>query len=371
MVIFLSYAKEDSTRVSGFYETLKQSGYTPWMDVHDILPGQDWKFEIQNAISACDAAVVFLSTRSVSKTGYVQAELAEFLEQKRLRPEGAIFLIPARLEVSDLPTSLSSLQYVNLYESDGWSRITEALKHAQRQQSLLRQQGEARGSFTVWTRAFEEHWDGMPGYSANLKYPEFRDGVSSATCEQLNVLFKAQCLSELYRLRSSRTDQNPSHWGNTSPEFSTNKEFMEYKITFLSATAMSVVYTVGGYGAGAAHGYTKYKTKSFFLNPPSEMFLGAFFKYPNYREKLGDVTREALRKKAWERNKIVLSEKQLENGTTFWPNVEFTFDESGLTLYFQEYQIGPYAIGRWEVTLPFDNLREILRSDLHQLIGFP
>ena len=105
MIVFLSYAKEDSGTVGEFYKVLKQAGYHPWMDTCSILPGQDWKFEIQNAIAPCDTAIIFLSERSVSKTGYVQAELREFLDQRNLRPEGAIYLIPAHLDECDVPRS--------------------------------------------------------------------------------------------------------------------------------------------------------------------------------------------------------------------------------------------------------------------------
>jgi hypothetical protein len=54
------------------------------MDNQDISPGQDWKFAIQSAISTCNAAMIFLSSKSLSKTGYVQVEIAEFLEQFEL-----------------------------------------------------------------------------------------------------------------------------------------------------------------------------------------------------------------------------------------------------------------------------------------------
>jgi Protein of unknown function (DUF3298) len=66
-------------------------------------------------------------------------------------------------------------------------------------------------------------------------------------------------------------------------------------------------------------------------------------------------------------------EEQLKGGTTFGysEEMEFTFNENGLTLYFQEYRIGPYAMGKWEVTVSFDTLRDILRPDgPHRLTGF-
>ena|ERR1041385_3958635 len=108
MIVFISYAKEDSEKVSRIHADLKASGYQPWMDVHDIAPGQDWKFALQRAISTCDAAIICLSTKSVSKTGYVQVEVKEFLEQRKRRPEGSIYLIPVRLEPCQIPSELAS-----------------------------------------------------------------------------------------------------------------------------------------------------------------------------------------------------------------------------------------------------------------------
>jgi TIR domain len=85
MIIFLSYAKEDSERVGQIYKELKEAGYQPWMDNQDISPGQEWKFEIQNAISICDAAIIFLSSKSVSKTGYVQVEASRVPRTKKTK----------------------------------------------------------------------------------------------------------------------------------------------------------------------------------------------------------------------------------------------------------------------------------------------
>jgi hypothetical protein len=127
MIIFLSYSKEDTTPVSEIYKELKKAGYQPWMDTHDISPGQNWKFEIQKAISNCNAAVIFLSSKSVSKTGYVQVELTEFLEQRKRRPEGSIYVIPVRLDPCPVPTHVP-IQLVQAAQSPrevaghGWRR---------------------------------------------------------------------------------------------------------------------------------------------------------------------------------------------------------------------------------------------------------
>src|SRR5579862_1208456 len=40
--IFLSYKRQDRSRVEPVYEAFRAAGFSPWMDVRDILPGGQW-----------------------------------------------------------------------------------------------------------------------------------------------------------------------------------------------------------------------------------------------------------------------------------------------------------------------------------------
>jgi hypothetical protein len=360
MIIFLSYAKEDTVRVGEIYKKLKVAGYQPWMDKHDILPGQDWQFEIKNAVSLCDVAIIFLSSKSVSKTGYVQVELSEFLEQRKRRPEGSIYLIPVRLDPCIVPARMSDLHYTDLFEADGWDGVISSLEKAKREQALLREQGETRGTFTVFTRVMEEEWDGLPGYSVRLSYPELRGGATAEACEELNLVFKARCLSILQDFRSNRFNQTPSRWEHLQgtdlwkdvKEVAIHKTIQDYRITFLSDSELSIVFTSMVYTGGAHENY-RITTNNFVLKPVSELRLGTLFRDDcNYREVLGVQSREALKKLAWERSLLheqfanIFDESEsgkrwLVEGTTFTKKVDFTFSDEGLTLYFPPYQVAP------------------------------
>ncbi len=48
--IFLSYVREDEEKVRNLYQKLSDAGFKPWMDIHDVLPGEDFRIAIQNAI---------------------------------------------------------------------------------------------------------------------------------------------------------------------------------------------------------------------------------------------------------------------------------------------------------------------------------
>jgi hypothetical protein len=132
-LIFLCHAKEDAEQVRNLYENLKTSGLNPWMDEKDILPGQDWDYEIKQAIKRTNFAIVCLSERSVRKRGYVNKEIIWALDRQDEMLQGDIFLIPVKLESCDLPDRLSHCQAVNVFDSNGYERLMKVLKPSENQ----------------------------------------------------------------------------------------------------------------------------------------------------------------------------------------------------------------------------------------------
>ncbi len=130
--VFLSYAREDRSRVEQVYDSLKAEGYNPWIDTHDIMPGQNWSSLIGDAIRSADLMLLFISHNSVSKRGYVQRELRAALSMLSELPEGATFLIPVRLDDSKPPESLQHIQFVDLFEESGWERLLASLRASSR-----------------------------------------------------------------------------------------------------------------------------------------------------------------------------------------------------------------------------------------------
>lgn len=133
-IVFLCHASEDKPLVQGLYQRLKEAGYHPWLDKENLLPGQDWREEIEKILKDLNNLVlVCLSCRSVTKRGVVQQEIKWALDMLDRMPEGAIFLIPARLEKCDVPDRLSHLHWVDLFEDDGFDKLTQALDFELRQ----------------------------------------------------------------------------------------------------------------------------------------------------------------------------------------------------------------------------------------------
>ena len=110
-----------------YYTWLTEAGFDVWMDEENLEAGQDWDYEISAAIRNADAILIFLSSKSINKEGYVQKEIARALDIALEKPEGAIFIIPARLEACAIPSRLRKWQCLDLFEKGGNQRLKRAL----------------------------------------------------------------------------------------------------------------------------------------------------------------------------------------------------------------------------------------------------
>jgi hypothetical protein len=126
--IFLCHATRDKPIVRELYNELKVEGFEPWLDENDLLPGQDWQLEITKALKASEVIIVCASRVSINKAGFVQKEVRFALDRAFEQPEGAIFLIPLKLQPCELPESLSRYQWVEYYEDNGYQQLTRALR---------------------------------------------------------------------------------------------------------------------------------------------------------------------------------------------------------------------------------------------------
>ncbi len=127
-LIFLSYARADIKEVEKLYKDLADARFKPWMDIKDILPGQDWKHIIKGVIQKSDFFLACLLTNSVNKRGFFQTELKDGMEVLKEKLKSDIYLIPVRLEECDLPEDLNHIHRVDLFAEDGWEKLVSAIQ---------------------------------------------------------------------------------------------------------------------------------------------------------------------------------------------------------------------------------------------------
>jgi len=127
--IFLSYAIEDRKKVEEIYDSLIAEGFSPWMDSRDLKGGDIWENKIAENLTNSDSILIFLSSNSINKQGFVQAELKTALSLSSKKSSSVIFIIPVRLEEIPLPKSLSDIKSADLFRKDGWNELVRALKY--------------------------------------------------------------------------------------------------------------------------------------------------------------------------------------------------------------------------------------------------
>ena len=126
--VFLCHADEDKPKVRELYEHLLRDGYDAWFDQEKIISGADWKRSIKKGLREADAIIVCLSNISVQKEGYVQHEIKDAMEFGKEKPGGTIYIIPVRLDDCEVPDEFLDRQWTNLFDTDGYTRIRQALE---------------------------------------------------------------------------------------------------------------------------------------------------------------------------------------------------------------------------------------------------
>ena len=118
--IFISCARDDSSRAKELYEKLQRNGYEPWLDILNLMPGSNWQQTIRREIESSDFFIVCLSSSLNTTKGYFYKELRYALDVYSSKKKDSIFLIPVRFDDNDIniPEQLSMFQWVNLFEED-------------------------------------------------------------------------------------------------------------------------------------------------------------------------------------------------------------------------------------------------------------
>ena len=121
---FISYVREDANRVKRLVRILEAARIKVWQDTADILPGQDWKNAIKDAIKTGSLAFIacFSENSQQRQKTFQNEELILAAEEMRLHQYGVTWLIPVRFADCDIPPidlgndrTLRSLHHVDLF----------------------------------------------------------------------------------------------------------------------------------------------------------------------------------------------------------------------------------------------------------------
>jgi hypothetical protein len=143
----------------------------------------------------------------------------------------------------------------------------------------------------------------------------------------------------------------------------------------------AVEFSVGSYYAMAVHPNTVTRTLNFKLNPSTQLELRDIFKTStNYLDLLSTYSVGDLHKQQPKRfHNPEQRAEELKNKQDAWilsgaapthKNYEqFVLEKGGMRIFFDPYQVGSYAEGRYEVFIPTSVLAPALKESIAALLG--
>lgn len=369
--VFLSYAKEDRESALKYYELLLADGATPWMDVKRLLPGQNWEAEIERAFCDAHVVILLLSKSSVNKRGFVQREANDAVEKLRYKQPTDIYVIPLLLEPCDVPSHIAGrLQYVDLGTPGAWDQVRASLKLAAQQQSIELREGVSIGPFRVFSEKLEEQWQGAPGHDISIEYPRFEWLARQEVAKELSQLFAGRAYEALLKSRQKPWEQSPDLFPDIDGFRAMNGRWDGFGVVHATAGLLSLTYEVGWYRAGAAHPNSCVETFNFAYNERLQILaLSDFFiSEADALKSISKLCIDQLCREYWSRVGEKPDDRQMKwfadgAGESEDNFQAFTVSKDHFTFLFSPYQVGPYALGRWSVDVPFYDLLEYLRPN--------
>jgi nucleotide-binding universal stress UspA family protein len=109
--VFLCHNWEDKPAVRELAQRLRERGLRPWLDEHQLRPGQPWQPALEDVISGIPAAAVIVGSRMGP---WQEQELTAFLRQRSKRRCAVVPVLLPGARPRDLSVFLDGLTWVDL-----------------------------------------------------------------------------------------------------------------------------------------------------------------------------------------------------------------------------------------------------------------
>ena len=103
--LFISYSRRQTPFVDRLAEELENSGYTLWLDYHNLVPAEPWLQQIESGIAESDSVILIVSKESIESKN-VEPEWRRALEQGKR-------IILVIFEAVRLPAELQACEWVD------------------------------------------------------------------------------------------------------------------------------------------------------------------------------------------------------------------------------------------------------------------
>ncbi len=213
-----------------------------------------------------DVVLVFMSSDSVSKVGYVQRELKYFVDKRKDYPEGFIYLIPIQLDKCQVPNTIASeIQFINInrdLQSQEWTKVLRSLDLASKQRNIERINEDSTKP-RIELKEISESVTSFTGYEFNSNYPVIK--AAHDNFKEVNELIYSVVIDQLIHLRQ-RFFEEPLEIEreNNEPTFRDIYDtLINADIGYVRNNFVSFIFTNYFY-TGGAHGNHHFFTRNFF-----------------------------------------------------------------------------------------------------------
>lgn len=368
--VFISYATEDIEYAKKLYDFLKENNFKPWLDKINLLPGQQWDYEIRKALREANYVILLLSSNSVEKRGYVQREFKTALEYYEEKLDDDIYLIPVKIDQCTPPQRLSSFQWIVLENDDSFNKIINSL-HLQQNRYLEHQQKQLNEKLTFETKIVDENHlyknRSNVNFSINCRTIQFTD-QSNQSLKELNQYIEGKKAENLLSFRSWFIQLNNSLFEEETMDwyFDFNIGINHINTKILSLIENTYTFT------GGAHGNTAIFGLNFALNPNFKLDVEKLFEYQDHDIVLNfmsDYCFASLRDNYNEELEIDTEEiRHQSKNTLFWEGSldpkwdnfnNFIINKESLSIIFNQYQVSSYSFGIHFVEIPYEEFLKL------------
>jgi hypothetical protein len=201
-------------------------------------------------------------------------------------------------------------------------------------------------------------YDNIDVMTLRIKYPIVNINNSLSAQEKINNQISIQVDNYLSYVRNILYDQAINYYRdslkNNFPFFG-YEVFIEYVITYNDNCFLSL-YSSNYEFTGGAHGSTRRVSNTWELCTGESIYLNNFFEpSSNYtRMLIQEMIKQA--EKSIIENELIYFEDYRELIAKYFNPINFFMSPTGITIYYHQYDIGPYSTGIVEFTIPYEKI---------------
>jgi len=207
----------------------------------------------------------------------------------------------------------------------------------------------------------------IPLYEIDLWFPYF-NVLKHSNLKEFNTYIQGVLLEEIFIVRRNFLDEY--FYDVSLGKTSMSAIASSFEITCLTSNLLSIRFSYYSYTAGAAHPRHYTKTENFILEPTTKLGIYDLFNSSKALEEISNMARINLIQQRKENGFCVINESLdwINNGTKPDPiNFQnFNLTSSSIVFTFDEYQIGPYAEGAFQVKLEISEVREYINPIIRE-----